>query len=124
MHGSFEFEIADDGRGFDVAKVLGPADGSTGLGLRGIRDRIELFGGRLAIESDARARQPAAGRRAARRGAAMIGRIRVLVADDHTIVRQGIVSLLRDSGVCEVVAEAANGMEAVEQAMATGPRSR
>jgi two-component system, NarL family, sensor kinase len=49
--GSFEFEIADDGRGFDVAKVLGPADGATGLGLRGIRDRIELFGGRLAIES-------------------------------------------------------------------------
>jgi two-component system sensor histidine kinase UhpB len=48
---SFEFEIADDGRGFDVARVLGPAGDATGLGLRGIRDRIELFGGRLAIES-------------------------------------------------------------------------
>lgn len=47
--------------------------------------------------------------------------IRVLVADDHTIVRQGIVSLLRDSGVCEVVAEAANGLEAVEKAMAVRP---
>jgi DNA-binding NarL/FixJ family response regulator len=47
--------------------------------------------------------------------------IRVLVADDHTIVRQGIVSLLRDSGVCEVVAEAANGLEAVEKAMAARP---
>jgi DNA-binding NarL/FixJ family response regulator len=47
--------------------------------------------------------------------------IRVLVADDHTIVRQGIVSLLRDSGVCEVVAEAANGLEAVDKAMAARP---
>jgi two-component system, NarL family, response regulator NreC len=48
-------------------------------------------------------------------------RIRVLVADDHTIVRQGIVSLLHDSGHCEVVAEAANGIEAVEKALATKP---
>lgn len=49
--GSFELEIADDGRGFDVASVLGPAGDATGVGLRGIRDRVELFGGRLAIES-------------------------------------------------------------------------
>jgi len=51
----------------------------------------------------------------------MSRRIRVLVADDHTIVRQGIVSLLRDSGRCEVVAEAANGLEAVERALETKP---
>jgi two-component system, NarL family, response regulator NreC len=50
-----------------------------------------------------------------------MNKIRVLVADDHTIVRQGIVSLLAESGVCEVVAEAANGMEAVEKALATKP---
>jgi len=49
--GSFEFDIADDGGGFDVARVMGPAGDATGLGLRGMRDRIELFGGRLAIES-------------------------------------------------------------------------
>ncbi len=51
----------------------------------------------------------------------MSARIRVLVADDHTIVRQGIVSLLHDSGCCEVVAEAANGVEAVEKALETRP---
>lgn len=56
--GSFELEIADRGRGFDVDSVLGPAGDATGLGLRGIRDRIELFGGRLAIES-----KPGAGSR-------------------------------------------------------------
>jgi DNA-binding NarL/FixJ family response regulator len=51
----------------------------------------------------------------------MSNRIRVLVADDHTIVRQGIVSLLRDSGICEVVAEAADGLEAVDRAVAMRP---
>lgn len=51
----------------------------------------------------------------------MSGRIRVLIADDHTIVRQGLVSLLRDSGTCEVVAEAADGLEAVEQALLMRP---
>ena len=45
-----------------------------------------------------------------------VGKIRVLVADDHTIVRQGLVSLLTENGDCEVVAEAADGVEAVAQA--------
>lgn len=47
--------------------------------------------------------------------------IRVVIADDHTIVRQGLVSLLHESGEVEVVAEAADGIEAVEQALATHP---
>lgn len=47
--------------------------------------------------------------------------IRVLVADDHTIVREGLVSLLVESGECEVVAQAADGVEAVEKARETSP---
>jgi DNA-binding NarL/FixJ family response regulator len=47
--------------------------------------------------------------------------IRVLVADDHTIVRQGVVSLLEAGGDCNVVAQASDGVEAVEQALATLP---
>ena len=50
-----------------------------------------------------------------------MSRVRVLVADDHTLVRQGLVSLLAESGECEVVAEAADGVEAVERARATRP---
>jgi two-component system, NarL family, response regulator NreC len=50
-----------------------------------------------------------------------MARLRVLVADDHTIVRKGLVSLLAESGECEVVAEAADGLEAVEKAQATRP---
>ncbi len=45
----------------------------------------------------------------------------MLVADDHTIVRKGLVSLLLESGECEVVAEAADGIDAVAQAQATRP---
>ncbi|MFP5284986.1 MAG: response regulator [Thermoanaerobaculia bacterium] len=48
-------------------------------------------------------------------------KVRVLVADDHTIVRQGLVKLLVESGECEVVAEASDGMEAVEKALALRP---
>jgi len=43
-------------------------------------------------------------------------KIRVLVVDDHTIVRDGICALLRLAGDIEVVGEAANGREALEMA--------
>ena len=52
---------------------------------------------------------------------AMGARIRVLVADDHTIVRQGLKNLLEEAEDCEVVAEAGDGVEAVDQAVATRP---
>ena len=47
--------------------------------------------------------------------------IRLLVADDHTIVRQGLVSMLEETGECEVVAQAADGAEAVDLAVQTRP---
>jgi DNA-binding NarL/FixJ family response regulator len=48
--------------------------------------------------------------------------IRVLVADDHTVVRQGLVGLLESSGECEVVAQAADGLQAVAEARRTHPQ--
>jgi len=47
--------------------------------------------------------------------------IRILVADDHSIVRQGIVSLLNASEAFHVVAEASDGVEAVDKAVALRP---
>lgn len=47
--------------------------------------------------------------------------MRILVADDHHIVRSGIRLLLDRQPGLEVVAEAADGIEAVEQALATRP---
>ncbi len=40
--------------------------------------------------------------------------IKVILADDHHLVRQGIRSLLEKAGDIEVVAEAENGQEAIE----------
>jgi DNA-binding NarL/FixJ family response regulator len=47
--------------------------------------------------------------------------VRVLVADDHTVVRQGIVNMLNSSDEVEVVAEASDGAEAMRRAMETRP---
>ena len=47
--------------------------------------------------------------------------IRVLVADDHPIVRDGIVALLESAGDVEVVGTAATGLEAVELALKLSP---
>lgn len=43
-------------------------------------------------------------------------RIRVLVVDDHSLFRRGVISLLSDRDDMEVVGEAADGEEAVERA--------
>jgi two-component system response regulator NreC len=47
--------------------------------------------------------------------------IRVLLADDHTVVREGIRLCLEALGDIAVVGEAANGREAVEQALSLEP---
>jgi DNA-binding NarL/FixJ family response regulator len=47
--------------------------------------------------------------------------VKVLIADDHGIVRTGIRLLLERQPGVEVVSEAADGVEAVEQALACGP---
>ena len=46
---------------------------------------------------------------------------RILVADDHGIVRAGIRLLLERQADIDVVAEAADGVEAVEQALSARP---
>lgn len=47
--------------------------------------------------------------------------IRVMIVDDHAIVRKGIRALLSESGGFEIVAEAAEGQEAVLAAEQTQP---
>ncbi len=48
-------------------------------------------------------------------------KIRVLLAEDHTIVRQGIAALLGVESDMEVVGEASSGLEAIELAKKLGP---
>jgi two-component system, NarL family, response regulator NreC len=49
------------------------------------------------------------------------GQIRILLADDHTIMRRGLRLLLETHAQFNVVAEAADGRQAVDQAEATQP---
>ncbi|MBW1776237.1 MAG: response regulator transcription factor [Deltaproteobacteria bacterium] len=47
--------------------------------------------------------------------------VRILVADDHTIVRQGLARMLNDQPDLKVVGEAVNGRSAVDKALELKP---
>jgi DNA-binding NarL/FixJ family response regulator len=49
------------------------------------------------------------------------GQVRILIADDHTLVRESLVGLLQGDAGIVVVAQAADGVETVEKALATRP---
>jgi signal transduction histidine kinase len=126
--------VSDHGRGFDPGELRETA----GLGLLSIRERVALLGGRMKIRS-----RPGDGstfhvvvpcdelsvpdltnklrscdhmRPDARAPGAGNGCLRVLLADDHEIVRQGLTSVLKEIPNVEVVGEAADGREAVDLA--------
>jgi two-component system invasion response regulator UvrY len=47
--------------------------------------------------------------------------IKILIADDHQLVRKGILRILEEEEDFQVVAEASDGVEALEKARATDP---
>jgi PAS domain S-box-containing protein len=123
-------EVRDDGRGFDTAQVQGSDRAS--FGLFSIRERVELMGGSLAIESSPGSgtvcmlRVPAyngAGKAPAAVDNAVTaeidsrgGPIRVLVVDDHTIFRRGLISILESYPDIKVVGEASDGEQGIAHA--------
>lgn len=50
-----------------------------------------------------------------------MGELRILVADDHEVVRKGVISMLEGQNGWKVVAEASNGREAVEKTVEFQP---
>ena len=50
-----------------------------------------------------------------------MGKLRILVGDDHTLVRQGFRKILEERPEWEVVAEASDGRDAVRQALSAQP---
>ena len=102
--------MADDGCGFDPGAAPVRAQR---LGLTSMEERAAAIGGRLAISS-ARGR----GDDGAVGGA---GVIRVLIADDHAVVRQGLRTYLELQDDIEVVGEAADGQAAIDAAVRTAP---
>jgi DNA-binding NarL/FixJ family response regulator/signal transduction histidine kinase len=131
--GAVLLRVADDGRGFATEEVQPTPDG--GFGLTGMRERARLAGGTLEIESApgwgtrlvahvvlaTALATPSAGAPAAEEPAPATAPIRVLIADDHTLARAGIRRLLADTPTVAVVGEAADGQEAVDQALALRP---
>ena len=84
-----------------------------GRGLAGLRERVERAGGTLS------AGPTAEGWRIDIEVPAMT--IRVLIADDQPVVRDGLAMLLGLIDDVEIVATAADGIEAVERARAERP---
>ena len=102
--------VADDGIGFD------PEDRALRarrLGLTSMEERALALGGTPERRLAARR-----GHHGHARGAAMI---RVLIADDHAVVRQGLRTFLDLQDDIEVVAEAADGAEALAAAEQHAP---
>ncbi len=136
--------VEDGGRGFHQTEE---AIDARGVGLFGIRDRLELLGGKLEVRSRpgegscvtlevplSAAAEPVTlhggfplkpmpslavispAEETPDEALSTRGRrpLRILLADDHTILRQGLASLLANEPDMEAVAEASNGMEALE----------
>lgn len=130
--------ISDEGVGTDLEQQAEyvAAEGS-GLGLGTIRDRLALIGGELRIRSavgqgfsvdiivpyDAQTPPVPQGpgkRREHKRGPraelTAAGKIRVMLVDDHTVVRDGLKMILQDETDIDVVGEAGDGEKAVKLA--------
>ena len=109
--------IQDDGQGFDVRQMKG-------LGLLGIQERVARLGGTCSVHS-----KPGGGTILSVElpfteetpEHEPVKPIRILLADDHTVMRRGLRLLLESQPEFSVVAEAADGRQAVEQAEATQP---
>ncbi len=151
--------VSDTGSGFDPTALRQAGLSGGGFGLFSVRERLDLIGGRMEIDSapgrGSRVMLTAplsAGSAAAPAAAAVspppvmgeqavharslsgelatepLGSelavesprpgapIRVLLADDHVVMREGLARLLAQEPDIEIVGQAANGAEAVMQA--------
>lgn len=137
-----QISVTDNGVGFDPAELEN--NGRHGFGLFSIDERLQVIDGRLELDSaPGRGTRillevpncnvlPSDGPTAATPAAigatadepqppARQEKIRVLLADDHAILRQGLAGLLRQHAAIEVVGDAADGQQAVEAAQRLRP---
>jgi CheY-like chemotaxis protein len=135
--------VTDRGRGFDPAQASEQRD-SSGFGLFSIKERLSVIGGDFKIASSrgkttvqlfaplvkaaTEALEPVVPWTAAEivRDGASLDRagadvIRILLADDHPIVREGIANALNQATDLLVVGEATDGATAVELAHSLRP---
>lgn len=127
-----DLSVTDHGFGFDADAVEKSAM-SSNFGLLMLRERIAYLGGELTVDSapgrgarvnlsiPIRIIHPSSDSNGNGLGTNGDGNsdadgvIRVLVVDDHRIMRQGLINLLADQSDLEVLGEASDGLEAVEE---------
>jgi CheY-like chemotaxis protein len=128
--------VEDEGRGIDRATLAKIENGkeTLGVGIPGTRERLLQFGGQLEIHSGPQGTRvvasiPVEQERGGERSEPSVvehgsdkraprsdnrrTRKRILVVDDHEVIRQGIRALLAEQEDLEVCGEAQDGMEAV-----------
>jgi two-component system CheB/CheR fusion protein len=134
-----EVVVEDDGQGFDVEALESERSGSH-FGLFHIRQRLESVGGSIEARSTpgdgasftllcpAGAPVEKLPELISRGGGQGDGRIRaandpirILLADDHRIVRQSLRAVLEGEADLEIVGEASDGQEAIELAERLDP---
>jgi DNA-binding NarL/FixJ family response regulator/anti-sigma regulatory factor (Ser/Thr protein kinase) len=140
--------VSDDGAGFDPARTQAEGAEAATFGLFGVRERLRQIGGSVDVDSApgkgtrvvivapcARPCRPALEREArpvpeppsaetppdACRQPRDARTIRVLLADDHKVLREGLARLLREQPDLDLVGEAEDGRRAVELALHTQP---
>jgi PAS domain S-box-containing protein len=141
--------VSDEGVGFEPDDRARESSESGGFGLLSIRERVEFLGGHMKIRSEpgrgssfevsvpdhsewggvgrdtTDQAKRAAGREESANGANAVSperaRIRVLLVDDHEVMRQGLATLLNDLEDVEVVGHAGDGQEAIERAQSLQP---
>jgi len=141
---TIHIQVSDEGVGFDPNVSLHDKD-QVGLGLFSIQERLSLLGGHLFIQSapgtgaqfsitlpragapdltagGAEARHhETGGRMVSDSASGTLKSLRILIADDHAVVRAGLRELFSQRLALRVVGEAADGVEAISQAMALQP---
>ncbi len=138
-NGTIDLSVSDTGAGLGAGVQDAPRSNGTGFGLRSIMERIRVLGGNVDLEipdagglririavptgnghdtealegSDGSATTHDASATRASHGAT--DRIRVLVVDDHHLVREGLVSIIREDDALKIVGVAADGAEAIAE---------
>jgi PAS domain S-box-containing protein len=131
--------VIDEGSGLDPETVWEKAKAGTGFGLFSIRERLVLLGGSMEVKSspgngtsislvipletkwgkvEKRIQKIITHSLAFKSPAA---KIRVLLVDDHPVLRQGLSAMLELHFDIEIAGEAADGREAVQMARKLQP---
>jgi len=131
VRGCSQIILEDRGIGFNVSENLkGKKAGIGGIGLFSLGELLDAIGGKYHIESSPKRgtrviitipRQETKSLLPSEGGAAegslhKKSKIYVLVADDHHMVREGIVNALEEDQNISVIGQAADGLEAVSKA--------